>query len=188
MSDPNNSSSSVSSVAPVESDSPRRPYDLSKFRLKEILNNNSGRKSVCCLGYFTDLSEVDEALILFEKTAFAKKHLGGGADEQDTNTDHASNTGFFSSSSQLRETFVNDIYGNFECFPNPEINSNFTFRWREARQILSCTLSTNTPIFFCFHLQTLRRPLYIQQPKAIFSSIQHTKCTSSARHQRFTHS
>lgn len=126
MSDPNNSSSSVSSVVPVESAlvSPRKPYDLSKFQLKEILNNNSGRKTVCCLGHFTDLSESDEALIIFEKSAFAMKHLGGGTEEQDTNNDNSSNTGYFSSLSELRESFVNDIYGNFECFPNPEINSN----------------------------------------------------------------
>lgn len=124
MSDTKISSSPVSAVVPAGPGSPRKPYDLSKFRLKEILNNNSGRKTVCCLGNFTDLSESDEALIIFEKTAFAKNHLVGGTEEQDTNNDEQSNNGYFSSLSQLRESFVNDIYGNFECFPNPEINSN----------------------------------------------------------------
>lgn len=122
---------------------------MTKFRLIKILNNNSARKMVCCLGHFTDLSETDEALIIFEKTAFTKTLLGCTDDDDDdanvgSNNDAnvstvkndcggggngcdnngSAHAGFFSAATTLREAFVNDIYGNFELFPDPEINSN----------------------------------------------------------------
>lgn len=42
-------------------------YDLTKFRLKRILNNNSKSKSITLLGTFPDLSETDAAIVVFEK-------------------------------------------------------------------------------------------------------------------------
>lgn len=144
--DENASTAAATSSEPAPSSSRRRPYDMTQFRLIQILNNNSGRKMVCCLGHFTDLSETDEALVIFEKTAFTKKHLvGAAADDEGANvsansiTENEANDGngcsenngstagrpkgFFTDKSLLRESFVNDIYGNFELFPDPEINS-----------------------------------------------------------------
>lgn len=42
-------------------------YNLSKFRLKRILSNNSVRKSISLLGTFPDLSDTDDAIVVFEK-------------------------------------------------------------------------------------------------------------------------
>jgi len=42
-------------------------YDLKKFQLKRILNNNSKSKSITLLGTFPDLSDTDAAIVVFEK-------------------------------------------------------------------------------------------------------------------------
>ncbi|XP_059617295.1 m7GpppX diphosphatase [Phlebotomus argentipes] len=85
-------------------------YDFSQFQLDRILNSNSGSKTVSLLGRFKNLSQEKRAIVILEKKAF-------------TEADLTSKTGFFSDSTTLRKEFVNDIYGNFECFPRPDINS-----------------------------------------------------------------
>lgn len=103
----------------------RQPYDLSKFVFDSVLSNATNRKMVCCLGRFSDRgSDADRAIVIFEKTAFAEADLKGGANDGDG---PASSAGYFSAASRLREVFVNDIYGNFECFPSPDINRNCLF-------------------------------------------------------------
>ncbi|GAB0096431.1 m7GpppX diphosphatase [Sergentomyia squamirostris] len=84
--------------------------NFTHFKLKRILNSNSGSKIVSLLGYLTDLSDEKEAVVILEKKAF-------------TESDLTSKEGFFSSSTSFRKEFTNDIYGNFECYPRPEINS-----------------------------------------------------------------
>lgn len=103
-------------------------YDLAKFQLKSILNNNSLNKTVCVLGTFqTDTVVANEccvdanidnnkqAIIIFEKTAFTEQNLSTDCDE---NQRH-----YFSKVTNLKEVFINDIYGNFQCYPKPDINS-----------------------------------------------------------------
>ena len=111
MSD-NNSSSLSSDASDLASASKKISYDLTKFFLESVLTNNTKSKSVCLLGSFKHLSETDQAIIILEKTAFTQENLSG-------------DQSYFSALSEFKETFVNDIYGNFQCFPNPDINSNY---------------------------------------------------------------
>jgi len=57
---------------PVESSEVKSPsYDLSKFRLKRILTNNTVRKSISLLGTFDD--PADDAIVVLEKNGKKKK-------------------------------------------------------------------------------------------------------------------
>lgn len=123
----------------------KRSYDLSKFQLTSILSNNSNRKTVCCLGHFGDI-ESDQALVIFEKTAFtsndlitshssgqsSSNKLSGASDTaavvKTAKDGETTKNGYFSSLTTLKEAFVNDIYGNFECFPDPDINSKLKMK------------------------------------------------------------
>lgn len=134
---------------------PEKSYDLAKFQLTRILYNNSKNKSVCVLGSFVNKNAPNEnaldgckvadiaagdktddnnaavvldkqqAIIILEKTAFT---------ENDVNTDDNETTEkkriYFSSETKLKQQFINDIYGNFECFPSPDINSKLYFLFR----------------------------------------------------------
>lgn len=97
------------------------PFDLSKFVLDRVLSNATSRKMISCLGRFSDRgSPTDRAIVILEKSAFAEADL-----VQCPTADGRVDAGaYFSSSTQLLELFVNDIYGNFECFPSPGINRN----------------------------------------------------------------
>lgn len=78
-----------------------------------ILNNNSTQKSVALLGHFGDLSREHQAIVTLEKTAFTEAQLQTGESERNS---------FFTTKSQLRTEFINDVYGNFQCVADPEIN------------------------------------------------------------------
>lgn len=141
----------VPSAVQTTDDSPLTPkpatYDLSQFQLDEILGNATNRKMVTCLGRFVDRSPTDQAIVLFEKNPFDERHLkttrkraaapagdlvadGGDEVEQDGASGDGATVavgvaeGYFSASSTLEERFTNDIYGTFECFPNPALNCN----------------------------------------------------------------
>lgn len=101
-------------------------YDLSTFHLKRILSNNTKSKAITVLGTFPSQQSPesnDQAIVVLEKTAFT---------DDDVNTlmvDHDDENGmqrrYFSVETKLEQEFINDIYGNFLCFPIPAINSNF---------------------------------------------------------------
>ncbi|XP_017778004.1 PREDICTED: m7GpppX diphosphatase [Nicrophorus vespilloides] len=76
--------------------------NFSAFSLDKILYNNSNRKSVCLQGSFDGLSGT--AIVLLEKTAFEDEKL-------------KEKGAFFNEKSELKQIFQNDIYGNYECFP-----------------------------------------------------------------------
>lgn len=103
-------------------------YDLSKFKTEKILQNNCTRKSACILGRFIDIDSNDDnnnrALIILEKNAFTPQIIGVNDDDDHTDDKNDSDFSFFSVLSKLKTDFINDIYGNFQCFPNPDINSN----------------------------------------------------------------
>lgn len=126
-----------------------KSYDLSTFRLKQILNNNTKSKTIVVLGTFPSTADDDnnQAIIVFEKTAFTASNVNTNVDDNDvivsanididddnqtsnktSNGDNSENnqSTFFTSDTRLKLEFLNDIYGNFECFPKPEINSNFS--------------------------------------------------------------
>ncbi|XP_055902887.1 m7GpppX diphosphatase [Eupeodes corollae] len=88
-------------------------YDISKFKLTKILNNNTVRKSIALLGTFPDISEVDQALVIFEKNAFT---------ESDVQTDGSTDKSFFSSKTKTNVEFLNNIYGSFQCIPESDLN------------------------------------------------------------------
>lgn len=81
--------------------------NLSTFKLDKIFNNNTSRKTVCLKGKFQ--GKAGDALILLEKTAFAEDVL-------------ASDSGYFSGKSRLEKVFQNDIYGNYQYFPEIQLN------------------------------------------------------------------
>lgn len=85
--------------------------ELKDFVVEKILNNNTNRKTVCVVGKFKNKSGV--ALISFEKNAFKEEELSESED------------GYFSSETNLRTFFQNDIYGNFECFPRQALNGDY---------------------------------------------------------------
>lgn len=89
-------------------------FQLSQFELVRILSNNSTQKSVALLGHFRDLSRENQAIVTLEKTAFTEAQL------QTSESDSSSS--FFTTKSQLRTEFINDVYGNFLCLTDPEIN------------------------------------------------------------------
>ncbi|CAG9790002.1 unnamed protein product [Diatraea saccharalis] len=80
---------------------------LKDFIPEKTLNNNTSRKTVCIQGKFKDKSGV--ALILLEKNAFKEEHLNNGS-------------GYFTEHTELLTYFQNDIYGNYECFPQSSLN------------------------------------------------------------------
>lgn len=119
-----------------------RLYDLSNFHLERILNNNSEAKSICVLGTFPSSRLNDEhvlteqAIVVLEKTAFTEADVHTETDETNNcdvinstndieiNPLNLSHRKYFSSETKLKQAFINDIYGNFLCYPIPEINSN----------------------------------------------------------------
>ena len=105
-------------------------YDLSKFKINTILNNNSNRKTVCVLGHFTTLDASEDAndakrqaIVILEKKAFTEQDLNQNRKTVDEIESTDENRGYFSGRTKLKTEFVNDIYGNFECYPCPDINS-----------------------------------------------------------------
>lgn len=103
----------------TSSSSTSNKFQLNQFELVRVLNNNSGHKTVSLLGHFGDLSRDNYAIVLLEKTAFTEKQIQTQQGESERNVRQDS---FFSERSQLRTEFINDIYGNFLCVADPEIN------------------------------------------------------------------
>ncbi|XP_019548289.2 m7GpppX diphosphatase isoform X2 [Aedes albopictus] len=118
-------------------------YDLAQFEPVRILNNNSTHKSVSLLGHFGNLSRDKFAIIVLEKTAFTEAQLRNysvvtkaavtqtATTSSESESENSSTTAevvvaaersVFSSKSHLRTEFINDIYGNFLCVTDPEVN------------------------------------------------------------------
>lgn len=110
-------------------------YELAHFEPVRILTNNSTHKTVSLLGHFSNLSRDEYAIVVLEKTAFTEKQLRNPvttansdvetsriSESEQQNATAADGKSFFSAKSQLRTEFVNDIYGNFLCVTDPEIN------------------------------------------------------------------
>lgn len=106
--------SDADSVVPQALNS--KAIDLTKFRLERILSNNSQSKTICIVGEFVDSGQ--RAIVIFEKSAFTEENVRTSSESENDNS-----VSFFASSTELKEVFVNDIYGNFDCIPSAEINS-----------------------------------------------------------------
>ncbi|KAH8295354.1 hypothetical protein KR018_010401 [Drosophila ironensis] len=103
---------------PVESPEVKSPsYDLSKFRLKRILSNNSVRKSISLLGTFPDLSETDDAIVVFEKNAYRESDVSTETPKEDS----PKKPSYFSDDLKVATEFVNNIYGSFQVVPGRDL-------------------------------------------------------------------
>lgn len=139
--------------------------DLTAFRLTKILSNNSRAKTICVLGKFIDpLSDSNDrqAIILLEKTAFTDANVSTvspindddvAADVTTAIDNEQFSKTYFCSQTELKQEFTNDIYGQFQCFPSPDINSKCHFLFHNFVHNLFgsnsvCVMSTHksTPI------------------------------------------
>ncbi|EDW97785.1 m7GpppX diphosphatase [Drosophila yakuba] len=103
---------------PVDSTEVRSPpYDLSKFRLKRILTNNSVRKSISLLGTFPDLG-TDDAIVVFEKNAYRESDVATASSEES-----AKKPSYFTSDLKVDTEFINNIYGSFQVVPTRDLCS-----------------------------------------------------------------
>ncbi|KAH8264213.1 hypothetical protein KR038_004508 [Drosophila bunnanda] len=92
-------------------------YDLSKFRLKRILSNNSVRKSISLLGTFPDLSETDDAIVVFEKNAYRESDVA----TQSNSEESPKKPSYFTADLKVDTEFVNNIYGSFQVVPSRDL-------------------------------------------------------------------
>lgn len=109
--------------------------DLSAFKVKKILSNNTNRKVVCLEGSFDSVEGV--GLVVLEKTAFEEENLiKNGSD-------------YFAQNSALKKQFHNDIYGNYEYFPKAELNCRLCVHLTASpfvyNFLYSCQNYDNTP-------------------------------------------
>ncbi|EDW66976.1 m7GpppX diphosphatase [Drosophila virilis] len=95
-------------------------YDLTKFRLKRILNNNSKCKSITLLGTFPDLSETDAAIVVFEKNAYRESDVATGV-SANKESEPEPKPSYFSTDLQVRTDFINNIYASFQCVPTQQL-------------------------------------------------------------------
>lgn len=82
---------------------------LSNFKLKDILQNSTNRKTVFLRGAFD--SKEGEAIVILEKTAFSEENLLSGCKQ------------YFPGNNQLEQIFQNDIYGDYKFLTDSELNS-----------------------------------------------------------------
>ncbi|XP_017465904.1 PREDICTED: m7GpppX diphosphatase [Rhagoletis zephyria] len=104
-------------VASSEAEVTHPSYELSKFKLTRILQNNTMRKTIALLGSFPDVSTVDVAVVLLEKQAFKERDVQTASEEGATET-----PSIFSAALQVHTEFINNIYGSFRCIPSTELN------------------------------------------------------------------
>lgn len=161
----------------------KNPYDLSKFKTDKILQNNSTRKSACILGHFTDDNNSTEnrALIILEKNAFTPQTIGINDNNDNDENSTNQNLSFFSVLSKLKTDFINDIYGNFQCFPNPDINSNYC----HVIEIYCFYFPFVVFFLFFFRTQVLKRQSFVQQQTNIYKSINHKLYILSKKHTNY---
>ncbi|XP_013119512.2 m7GpppX diphosphatase [Stomoxys calcitrans] len=102
-------------------------YDLNKFRLHRILNNNTRNKSIALLGRFPDVSENDQAIIVLEKQSFQESDVATSSDnsngvaKEDVVVNLAA-ASYFNNDLKVQTEFINNIYGNYRCSPPSELN------------------------------------------------------------------
>ncbi|XP_068153730.1 m7GpppX diphosphatase [Drosophila tropicalis] len=104
-------------AATEESSSETPTYELKKFQLKRILNNNTVRKSIALLGTFPDLSPDNSAIVVFEKNAYRESDVA--TDESEALDKEAPS--YFSGDLNVATQFVNNIYGSYQVVPRQEL-------------------------------------------------------------------
>ncbi|KAM7360684.1 decapping enzyme, scavenger [Cochliomyia hominivorax] len=114
-------------------------YDLNKFRLQRILNNNTRNKSIALLGNFPDISDSDKAIIIFEKKAFQESDVAttntnanndvknqeknsNAEDREKTENDDLVKPSYFCDDLKVQTEFINNIYGSYQCTPPSKLS------------------------------------------------------------------
>lgn len=113
-------------------------YDLNKFRLQRILNNNTRNKSIALLGNFPDLSDSDKAIVIFEKKAFQESEVAtknSCANNEENGTKIEAKEGeqveekgdlekpsYFCNDLKVQTEFINNIYGSYQCTPPAKLS------------------------------------------------------------------
>lgn len=82
--------------------------DLSSFKPKGVLQNNTNRKAVFLRGTFQ--SRDDDAIVILEKTAFSEDHLFNPEKN------------YFNGKNSLQQILHNDIYGDYKYFTDSSLN------------------------------------------------------------------
>lgn len=142
-------------------------YDLNKFQLQQILNNNTRNKSIALLGRFPDLSDTDRAIVIFEKKAFKESDVATiTGNEQNENMEQVvsqesvdvelEKISYFGSDLKVQTEFINNIYGSYQCIPPPKLCGKSVVVVQTVR-IMKC--SNN--VLFLLKLQELRQLLFI---------------------------
>ena len=80
--------------------------DLSSFKLKRVLNENSERKEIFLEGSFPSRDESTPAVLILGKPPFASDALPSILNE----------------GTKLEKTFRNDVYYKFDAMPDPRAN------------------------------------------------------------------
>lgn len=83
--------------------------NFSTFQMTRVLNVNSQRKMIFVEGTFKGYDS--PAVVILEKKVFPEDEI-------------FLKRGFFNEGTIIRKSFVNDVYGNYECFPTREHNGN----------------------------------------------------------------
>uniref|UniRef100_A0A1A9X208 m7GpppX diphosphatase n=1 Tax=Glossina brevipalpis TaxID=37001 RepID=A0A1A9X208_9MUSC len=91
-------------------------YDLTKFQIIKVLNNNTRSKSITLLGKFPEQSDTDNAIVIFEKQTFRESEVITSP-ELEENVNDSSPTSKFCSDLKVQTEFINDVYGSYQCFP-----------------------------------------------------------------------
>lgn len=103
---------------PVESSEVKSPsYELSKFRLKRILTNNTVRKSISLLGTFDD--PADDAIVVLEKNAYRESEVATESPSEESES--PKKPSYFSADLKVDTEFVNNIYGSYQVVPSRDL-------------------------------------------------------------------
>lgn len=121
-------------------------YDLNKFRLQHILNNNTRNKSIALLGNFPDLSASDRAIVIFEKKAFQESDVATVKENEEKNgkdengkkevavekvlkteeEESLIKPTYFCSDLKVQTEFINNIYGSYQCTPPAKLSGKLS--------------------------------------------------------------
>ncbi|XP_075145540.1 decapping enzyme, scavenger [Haematobia irritans] len=95
-------------------------YDLRKFQLERILNNNTRSKSISLLGTFPESNE-EKAIVHLEKQAFQESDVATSNGTNDIGKEGTS-TSYFHRDLQVQTDFINNVYGSYQCKPPAELS------------------------------------------------------------------
>lgn len=114
-------------------------YDIAKFRLERILNNNTRMKSIVMLGTFPECSGTEKAIVIFEKSPFRERDMtitetvlespekskSSPLPSTEEELNSTKSITYFSEELKVHREFVNNIYGNYRCTPPPNLSGKF---------------------------------------------------------------